>query len=332
VLGLIGSCLKDELTISTSVVDDPDNVGRTPLFWAAYRGDVTSVSLLLQFGAKAVTRPGQSHKNTPLHAAARSGNNSVVRELLRHGAAVDSRGEDDMTPLFLAAATNDGNECIRVLIQNGADVSAEDCERRTAFLMAAQNGMLENTRVLLEHGADINKTAEDGWTALASCVFWNMYDSVLLLLEYDADHRIRTDEGDTLLHTAARYGDLRMIKVLTDAELEGMDADYRNCAGKTAQDIADERNDEGSEWKQAFLNLIDSSEKRARVTEVHISSQGLWAAGFLSVGQKGVSSEEGPVLQKFGDSDDEACGSEIFEDALESIIEDGLEANYAASL
>src|SRR3954469_24486210 len=52
VLGLIGSSLQDELSVSTSVIDDFDNIGRTPLYWAAFRGDEKVASLLLEFGAK----------------------------------------------------------------------------------------------------------------------------------------------------------------------------------------------------------------------------------------------------------------------------------------
>ncbi|KAI9770397.1 MAG: hypothetical protein M1840_003283 [Geoglossum simile] len=214
---LLGSSLKSEHTISTSAIDEPGSVGRTLLYWAACRGDLASVLLLLQFGALPT---GKSGANGPLHAAAGSGGDDIVQELLHHGAPVGSKGSDDMAPLCLAACGNDGNECVELLLQHGAD-----------------NGTLESTRVLLAHGADLDRRAKYGWTSLASCVFWNMHISTLVLLDYGADYQIATGEGDMLLHTAVRYGGLDALELLACAGLVGLNMEGGNAAGETAQDI-----------------------------------------------------------------------------------------------
>ncbi|KAI0269610.1 ankyrin repeat-containing domain protein, partial [Russula aff. rugulosa BPL654] len=45
-------------------------------------------------------------------------------------------------------------EVVRMLIEHGADVSAQDKEGRTPMYLASQAGRLEVTQILLAHGAD----------------------------------------------------------------------------------------------------------------------------------------------------------------------------------
>src|SRR2546421_10107962 len=85
------------------------------------------------------------------------------------------------------------------------------------------------------------------WTPLASCIFWNMHDSIRLLLSSGASRLVRTKEGDTLLHSAARYGDVETLGLLADkGTLGDVDLEARNGVGRTAREIAEARkSDEG---------------------------------------------------------------------------------------
>jgi ankyrin repeat protein len=300
VLGLIGSSLQDELSVSTSVVDDFDNIGRTPLYWAACRGDEKSVSLLLEFGAKSdLVSPRRGTINRALHAAASSGHDGIVSKLLRHGAHVDSRGDDDITPLFLAAGFNDGNRCIEVLLQHGAAIDARDSEDRTPLLISCQNGMLQNARLLLQRGANIDHAENEGWTPLASCIFWNMHDSIRLLLSSGASRLVRTKQGDTLLHSAARYGDVETLALLADkGTLGDVDVEARNGVGKTAREIAEARkSDEGEGWYDAFGRLVrsitDEKGKAGREKKEVINT----TAPSTHMLKNGKSTSSGPVAE-----------------------------------
>ena len=67
-------------------VDEKDNMGLTPLHWAAQQGDKLSVEVLLKFGAN----PSVVDRNgvTALHWAASGGNRNCISQLLEAGVDV----------------------------------------------------------------------------------------------------------------------------------------------------------------------------------------------------------------------------------------------------
>jgi ankyrin repeat protein len=73
-------------------VDEKDNMGLTPLHWAAQQGDEVSVEVLLKFGAN----PNVVDPNalTALHWAASGGNRSCISQLLEAGADVRAMNRD----------------------------------------------------------------------------------------------------------------------------------------------------------------------------------------------------------------------------------------------
>jgi hypothetical protein len=74
------------------VVDESDNMGLTPLHWAAQQGDRASVEVLLKFGAN----PNLVDHNglTALHWAASGGNKSCICQVLEAGADVRTMNRD----------------------------------------------------------------------------------------------------------------------------------------------------------------------------------------------------------------------------------------------
>jgi ankyrin repeat protein len=81
-------------------VNDKNNSGETPLHWAAAKGYLDMVKLLLTHHADiaAATKDDQ----TPLHFAAQEGRTDVVALLLDRGAKVNVRDSHERTPLRLA--------------------------------------------------------------------------------------------------------------------------------------------------------------------------------------------------------------------------------------
>ena len=89
-----------------------------------------------------------------LHHAAVNGLRDIVRYLVeRHGQVVDAPGfSRNETPL--SSASRSGHlEVVRVLLQYGADASAQDARKSIPLHRTSERGHLNVARVLIEHGA-----------------------------------------------------------------------------------------------------------------------------------------------------------------------------------
>lgn len=104
---------------------------------------------------------------TPLHLAAFFGHVELGKGLLNRGAAVDERSTNPMknTPLH-AAAAGAQLEAMRLLLENGANVNAQQHGGWTALHAAAQTGNREMLELLLAHGAHVYARAENNQTPL----------------------------------------------------------------------------------------------------------------------------------------------------------------------
>jgi len=122
--------------------------------------------------------------NTPLHYAVDHDAVDIVRDLLDLGAEINIANSYRETPLHSAASWSPvTSEIVRLLLENGADVTAEDCSGRTP-LMKACNGRtilrkfvqvdevertlahLEIINLLLQYRASANKQSTTSKTPL----------------------------------------------------------------------------------------------------------------------------------------------------------------------
>ncbi|CAH2312866.1 ankyrin repeat and SOCS box 2-like isoform X1 [Pelobates cultripes] len=117
-----GNVEKLRLLLTTSdkeLVDRKDYYGKTPLYWAAYKGQRVSMELLLQHGAN--VNSCCKHGGTPLHAAIGLFPECALL-LIQHGADVNLQDNWGVTPMYLAACSGQ-MECIRLLVQAGAEIT-----------------------------------------------------------------------------------------------------------------------------------------------------------------------------------------------------------------
>jgi hypothetical protein len=145
-------------------VDVRAHANRTPLLLASTSGHHDVVQCLLDHGAD-VNAKDDDH-NTPLNWAAFCGYIDVARVLLEHNADVNARNSDGRTPLHEAItgteATGDYPRVVRLLLENGADASARDFKHQTPFqLVQLMPTQIELSHILIEHGADITAEAEE---------------------------------------------------------------------------------------------------------------------------------------------------------------------------
>lgn len=169
------SLVVQALLVGRAVPDRADShAGRTPLFYAASRGQHESVQMLLDAGSDPNWLDQQGV--VPLYVAAQNGKALVVDLLLRAGALVDGvstpgsgarrKGAPAFIPLH-AAAKHGHFDCVRRLISNKADPRLETASGQTALHIAAQNGNREVAELLARKCvAAVNQPAADETTPL----------------------------------------------------------------------------------------------------------------------------------------------------------------------
>ncbi len=85
------------------------------------------------------------------------------------------------------------------------------------LIEAAKGGDWEAVRVLLEEGADVTATAPDGATALHWASYWDDIETAELLIRASADVGAANDLGATPLWIASLNGSVLMVRSLLEA-------------------------------------------------------------------------------------------------------------------
>ena len=97
-------------------------------------------------------------------------------------------------------------DIVKLLVDNDADINAEDMFGSTSLELASDKGHLEICEILINNGADVNSNNNNGCTPLFWAGYYGHTDVVKLLLEYGADITIRTIGDSNCLKTTRKYG------------------------------------------------------------------------------------------------------------------------------
>jgi ankyrin repeat protein len=128
------------------------------LYIAAKKGFTEVMRILLDKGGSDI-KDSSSKGSSPLFAAAYKGQVEACSLLLERGHSVDLGTEWGTTPL-LAAIDNNQIEVVRLLIENGADVDL--CADVECEISPIDTAVLENNteivRLLLDAGCDLDET------------------------------------------------------------------------------------------------------------------------------------------------------------------------------
>lgn len=181
------------------------------------------MEMLLKHGASANTRDMASLAS-PLHITA-TGNNLIKNSLKLMGAS-------NLIPQH--EAKMDAPNACRVLIENGAQVDAEDIEGVTPLMIAAMDGCPETTAVLLAHKANVNHVDNHGRTPLIHAVLPVSTKADISLGNVSAAtaQRLKPEVEKGL----TQYADVvNTVKLLLEA---GADINMKDKSGKTARDYA----------------------------------------------------------------------------------------------
>jgi len=198
-----------------AAVNRPSNNNSTPLHLAAAAGHRGMVELLADHGADLEARDGTGA--TALWIAAQKGFLSVAEALAQRKADVQARNSEKnggQTPLHAAAKA--GNPTVvAFLVAKGADVQSQDHTGMTALAVAARFGQTDVINKLLALGAKPDVPDKSGRTALSYAAERGPVGSVKALLTAKADPN--AGEKDLPLVTAARLKQLEIARLLLDA-------------------------------------------------------------------------------------------------------------------
>lgn len=104
--------------------------------------------------------------NSDLIDAAKEGQTFYVRELLKRGANVNTKEQQEGGTPLMVAAVYGATDTITLLLNNGAEINATSNENYTALMLAAMKGHVAAVKLLLSRGADIDIEKNGGITAL----------------------------------------------------------------------------------------------------------------------------------------------------------------------
>ena len=138
-------------------------------------------------------------RKPPLMWAVRARNLPMVKLLLDHEAATDSRANDLYSTLLNEAARNDELHICRLLIDHGADVNEvrPSLYTETAVQASARHEAIGVLRLLLEHGADPDLRAADDLTALQWAHRNQDWVAIDMLLRYGANIHLPLPSWDS---------------------------------------------------------------------------------------------------------------------------------------
>ncbi|KAL1122657.1 hypothetical protein AAG570_002984 [Ranatra chinensis] len=192
----------------------------TPLHEAAAKGKYDIVRLLLQHGADAtkknrdgamaveLVKEGDQEVadllrgNAALLDAAKRGNLARVQRLVtpENINCRDTQGRNS-TPLHLAAGYNNV-EVAEYLLENGADVNAQDKGGLIPLHNASSYGHLDIAALLIKYNTVVNATDKWGFTPLHEAAQKGRTQLSALLLAHGADPMIKNQEGQCPLEVA----------------------------------------------------------------------------------------------------------------------------------
>lgn len=206
-------------------LNNKDDFGKTPLFWAAISNHHELVRLLLEKGADANLKDNvgrrpfeqatnreiaallQKHTTPPyverlndIQIAAVTGDDIGIKRLLdRNPDLVKTSTVLGTTPLHFAASKGH-KEIVALLLGRRAVIDARDLNGSTPLHTAAGDGFTEVVELLLKGGADLNAKDNQGRTPLHNSAQRRKPDVAELLLNRGADPNVTNLWGATPLH------------------------------------------------------------------------------------------------------------------------------------
>eukprot|EP00760_Papus_ankaliazontas_P028258 PhM_4_TR3602/c0_g1_i1/m.105203 len=194
------------LSIDDNISKCVDSAGNT-LLHLAIKSETRTLAFVFEHyrGEDVIDQPNNLGK-TPLHEAVRNNSYMCAAMLLDHEA--DPGVSNSVhSKVFHTAAACGAVECVQLLLKRGvAEVDCLDRNMMTALQKACNDGSIRVAELLLNNGAKVNNADVHGATALHYAVRAGHVNIMELLLDREANIEAETAHGNTPLHEAASRG------------------------------------------------------------------------------------------------------------------------------
>lgn len=162
-------------------------------------------------------------KEVKLLEAIQKGDKDRAREMLEdENVTLNTRGKDDITPLFWLMMQKDQRAVERALTL-GADPNLMAGNGHNPVTFMAGGNDPEMLRLLLEYGGDPNSKDADGEPALFSAIGQERWENIKILLEYDANPDLTDGPNRTSVQYAGYLNKFEVVHYLIEHG-----ADYTN--------------------------------------------------------------------------------------------------------
>ncbi|MES9684713.1 ankyrin repeat domain-containing protein [Gottfriedia acidiceleris] len=173
--------------------------------------------------------------------------------LLLNGCASFAKGEEKVSEQLFQAAKRGETDLVKKLIENGADMNAQNSNGQTATMIATYHHDFKTVKVLIDAGADVNIRDLMKNNPFLYAGAEGFIDILKLSIKAGADPTITNRYGGTALIPASEHGYVDVVNELLN--YTEIDVNHVNNLGWTALLEAIMLND-GSEKQQQTVQLL----------------------------------------------------------------------------
>ena len=195
--------------------------GCSPLFIACKKGNLEIAEYLItvcsadveQRGLYEVPDDRSVHNVTPLWCAAVAGKVKIVELLVKYQADVNSVSDTGSTPVRSACFMTHV-DIVKILVKSTADIQRPNYNGGTCLINSVQS--VELCEFLLQNGANVNAQDIQKKTALHYAIQEHRFETTKLLLQYGANPHLASRYNDDALQTACLKGASEIFTYLID--------------------------------------------------------------------------------------------------------------------